>query len=238
MKKISFCMGLLSLLVLVSCEQVPQDDELDLDSTYARLGYAIGLRHGQRMASGDMAIDVDAYIEGFADAMSNTEPRMTEDEIENEIEALQARRKIAAESGRAELAKTNLEDGAAYRDSMMGRDDVLKTESGLLYIVLAPGKGESPDAEDAVEVHYEGKLIDGTVFDSSIKRGKTVTFGLNQVIPGWTEGLQLMKSGAKFQFIIPPHLGYGERGAGQMVGPNATLIFEVELIDIIEPNAD
>ena len=122
-------------------------------------------------------------------------------------------------------------------DKMAVREEVQTTESGLQYIVVEPGEGESPVAEDSVEVHYEGRLIDDTVFDSSFERGQTVTFGLTQVIPGWTEGLQLMKPGAKFKFIIPPELGYGEGGAGQMIGPNATLLFDVELIAVV-PNAD
>ena len=96
------------------------------------------------------------------------------------------------------------------------------------------GEGENPEAADSVEVHYEGRLIDGTAFDSSFERGETVTFGLTQVIPGWTEGLQLMKPGGKFQLIIPPELGYGEGGAGQMIGPNATLVFDVELVAVFK----
>jgi FKBP-type peptidyl-prolyl cis-trans isomerase len=118
-------------------------------------------------------------------------------------------------------------------EDLSAKGEVQTTESGLQYIVLETGEGESPVAADSVEVHYEGRLIDGTVFDSSFERGQTVTFGLTQVIPGWTEGLQLMKPGAKFKFIIPPELGYGEGGAGQMIGPNATLLFDVELIAVV-----
>ena len=121
---------------------------------------------------------------------------------------------------------------------MSGTEGVQTTESGLQYIVMESGEGESPVAADSVEVHYEGQLIDGTVFDSSFERGETVTFGLTQVIPGWTEGLQLMKPGGKFKFIIPPELGYGEGGAGQMIGPNATLRFDVELIAVVKADAE
>tara|TARA_Y100000385_G_scaffold251673_1_gene274605 strand:- start:166 stop:540 length:375 start_codon:yes stop_codon:yes gene_type:complete len=122
-------------------------------------------------------------------------------------------------------------------EDLSAKGEVQTTESGLQYIVLETGEGESPVAADSVEVHYEGRLIDGTVFDSSFERGQTVTFGLTQVIPGWTEGLQLMKPGAKFKFIIPPELGYGEGGAGQMIGPNATLLFDVELIAVVPSEA-
>jgi FKBP-type peptidyl-prolyl cis-trans isomerase len=121
---------------------------------------------------------------------------------------------------------------------MSSAEGVQTTESGLQYIVMEAGEGDSPVAADSVEVHYEGQLIDGTVFDSSFERGETVTFGLTQVIPGWTEGLQLMKPGGKFKFIIPPELGYGEGGAGQMIGPNATLRFDVELIAVVKADAE
>ena len=120
---------------------------------------------------------------------------------------------------------------------MSANDDVQTTESALQYIVMEPSEGENPVAADSVEVHYEGRLIDGSVFDSSFERGQTVTFGLTQVIPGWTEGLQLMKPGGKFKFIIPPELGYGEGGAGQMFGPNATLLFDVELTAVVKADA-
>ena len=123
-------------------------------------------------------------------------------------------------------------------EDLSAKGEVQTTETGLQYIVVEAGEGDSPVAADSVEVHYEGRLIDGTVFDSSFERGQTVTFGLTQVIPGWTEGLQLMKPGAKFKFIIPPELGYGEGGAGQMIGPNATLLFDVELIAVVPREED
>ena len=122
-------------------------------------------------------------------------------------------------------------------EEMSANEDVQTTESGLQYLVMEPGEGDNPVAADSVEVHYEGRLIDGSVFDSSFERGQTVTFGLTQVIPGWTEGLQLMKPGGKFKFIIPSELGYGEGGAGQMIGPNATLLFDVELIAVVKADA-
>jgi FKBP-type peptidyl-prolyl cis-trans isomerase len=123
-------------------------------------------------------------------------------------------------------------------EEMSANEEVQTTASGLQYIVLEPGEGDNPVAADSVEVHYEGRLVDGTVFDSSFERGQTVTFGLTQVIPGWTEGLQLMKPGAKYKFIIPPELGYGEGGAGQTIGPNATLLFDVELIAVVKADAE
>ena len=189
---------------------------------------------GQRMAADGMAVDVPAYAAGLEDALTGGEAMLTEDEINVEMTAFQERRQAEAEAERVALAKSNLETGRAYMEEMSGRAEVQTTESGLQYVVMKPGEGDSPVAEDSVEVHYEGRLIDGTVFDSSFERGQTVTFGLTQVIPGWTEGLQLMKPGSKFKFIIPPELGYGEGGAGQMIGPNATLLFDVELIAVVK----
>ena len=225
------------LAMTLGCDGTSQEQEVVLEATDARLSYGIGQRMGQRMAADGMIIDVAAYAAGLEDAMAGAESKMTEEEINTEMTAYQERRQAKAEADRTALAQTNLEAGTAYMEEMSAREEVQMTESGLQYIVVEPGAGDNPVAEDSVEVHYEGRLIDGTVFDSSFERGQTVTFGLTQVIPGWTEGLQLMKPGGKFKFIIPPELGYGEGGAGQMIGPNATLVFDVELIAVV-PKAD
>ena len=126
----------------------------------------------------------------------------------------------------------NSEKGAKFLAENATKEGVKTTASGLQYIINEPGSGVGPTADDKVEVHYEGRLIDGTVFDSSIKRGQPAQFGVTQVIPGWTEGLQLMKPGAKFTFFIPSDLGYGQRGSGQQIGPNETLIFDVEMLKV------
>ena len=215
-----------------------QKQEVVLETTDARLSYGIGLRMGQRMSADGMTVDIAAYSAGLEDAMTGAEAQRTDDEINTEMSAFQERRQAEAAAGRVALAQTNLEAGRAYMEEMSAREEVQITESGLQYIVVEPGEGENPVAEDSVEVHYEGRLIDDTVFDSSFERGQTVTFGLTQVIAGWTEGLQLMKPGAKFKFIIPPELGYGEGGAGQMIGPNATLLFDVELIAVVKAETD
>lgn len=120
----------------------------------------------------------------------------------------------------------------AFMDANKGKSGVKTTESGLQYEILAAGQGEAPRADDTVLVHYEGRLSDGTVFDSSIARGQPAAFGVGDVIPGWTEGLQLMRPGAKYRFTIPPELGYGARGAGGVIPPNAVLVFDVELLAI------
>jgi len=226
------------LVALVGCGGASQEQEVTLESTDERLSYGIGLRMGQRMAADGMTVDVDAYAAGLRDAQSGAEAKLTDEEINTEMSAFQERRQAEAEAERVAQAQSNLEAGRAYMEEMSANEDVQTTESGLQYIVMEPGEGDNPVAADSVEVHYEGRLIDGSVFDSSIERGETVTFGLTQVIPGWTEGLQLMKPGGKFKLIIPPELGYGEGGAGQMIGPNATLVFDVELISITPAEGD
>ncbi len=226
------------LIMMWGCSDASQEQEVSLESTDARLSYGIGLRMGQRMTADGMTVDVAAYAAGLEDAMTGAEAKLTDEEINTEMSAFQERRQAEADSERVALAQSNLEAGRAYMAEMSGTEGVQTTESGLQYIVMEPGEGDSPVAADSVEVHYEGQLIDGTVFDSSFERGETVTFGLTQVIPGWTEGLQLMKPGGKFKFIIPPELGYGEGGAGQMIGPNATLRFDVELIAVVKADAE
>ena len=223
----------LSYTLMLGCGANTEEKAVSLESTDARLSYGIGLRMGERMAADAMSVDVAAYAAGLEDAMTGAEPKLTLEEIDAEMTAFQERRQAEAEADRTALAQSNLEAGRAYMEDLSAKGEVQTTESGLQYIVVEVGEGDSPIAADSVEVHYEGRLIDGTVFDSSFERGQTVTFGLTQVIPGWTEGLQLMKPGAKFKFIIPPDLGYGEGGAGQMIGPNATLLFDVELIAVV-----
>ena len=230
--------ALASALVGCGAPTEEQKQEVVLETTDARLSYGIGLRMGQRMSADGMTVDIAAYAAGLEDAMTGAEAQLTDEEINTEMSAFQERRQAEAEAERVALAQTNLEAGRAYMEEMSAREEVQTTESGLQYIVVEPGEGENPVAEDSVEVHYEGRLIDGTVFDSSFERGQTVTFGLTQVIAGWTEGLQLMKPGAKYKFIIPPELGYGEGGAGQMIGPNATLLFDVELIAVVKAETD
>ena len=226
------------MVALLGCGGASQEQKVTLESTDARLSYGIGLRMGQRMSADGMQVDVAAYAAGLEDAMIGAEAKLTDEEINTEMSAFQERRQAEAEAERVEQAQSNLEAGRAYMEEMSANEDVQTTESGLQYIVMEPGEGDNPVAADSVEVHYEGRLIDGSVFDSSIERGQTVTFGLTQVIPGWTEGLQLMKPGGKFKLIIPPELGYGEGGAGQMIGPNATLVFDVELISITPAEGD
>lgn len=200
-----------------------------------RISYALGLSMGNNFrSSGIDKIDVDDFAAGVAAVYSGEKPRMTYDEAKAEIQAyfqaMEERQRAAA----AEMGKVNAAAGEAFLKENGAREGVMTTASGLQYEVLEEGTGTQPEAGDQVTVHYTGKLIDGTVFDSSVERGEPATFGVTQVIPGWVEALQMMKESAKWRLFIPSNLAYGPNGAGGAIGPNATLIFDVELIKVIK----
>lgn len=200
-----------------------------------RISYALGLSMGNNFrASGIQQINVEDFADGVAAVFYGSQPKMTYDEAKAEIQkyftALEEKQR--AES--AKMAEVNETAGKQFLEENGKRVEVMTTASGLQYEVLQDGDGEQPTAQDQVEVHYTGKLIDGTVFDSSVERGVPATFGVTQVIPGWVEALQLMKAGSKWRLFIPSQLAYGPQGAGGVIGPNATLIFDVELLKVIK----
>ena len=201
-----------------------------------KYGYALGSDVGNNFKKQKFDFDVDAFLAGFKTAFTGAESKMTEEEISTALQEFQTEMitKIAEE--RAKQATENKAAGEKFLAENKTKEGVKTTESGLQYIVEKEGEGESPAAEDTVEVHYRGTLLDGTEFDSSYKRGETAKFPLNRVIKGWTEGVQLMKKGAKYKFFIPSELAYGENGAGATIGPNSALIFEVELISFEKAN--
>lgn len=200
-----------------------------------RISYALGLSMGNNFrASGITEINVQDFADGVAAVFYGSTPKMSYDEAKAEIQAyfteMEKKQRAAAE----ELGKANAAAGEAFLAENGKRVEVKTTPSGLQYEVLTEGYGPRPEANDQVEVHYTGKLIDGTVFDSSVDRGMPATFGVTQVIPGWVEALQLMKAGSKWRLFIPSNLAYGPNGApGSPIGPNATLIFDVELLKVI-----
>lgn len=198
-----------------------------------RISYALGLSMGNNFkSSGIDKLDVQDFADGVAAVFSGEKPKMTYDEAKAEIQkyftAMEERQREAA----ATMAKVNAEAGEKFLKENGGRENVVTTASGLQYEVIKEGTGAQPQAGDDVTVHYTGKLIDGTVFDSSVERGAPATFGVTQVIPGWVEALQMMKEGAQWRLYIPSALAYGPNGAGGIIGPNATLIFDVELIKV------
>lgn len=200
-----------------------------------KLSYALGIGIGQQLKQmglkdtlivSDFAQSITDVLQGNELKVKNTEAQQIVNKFFEEEEARQT-------AAKAEAGKQALEEGQAFLANNANRPGVQTTKSGLQYEVLQEGSGRKPKATDKVRCHYEGTLIDGQVFDSSYKRNEPAVFGLQQVIAGWTEGLQLMSEGAKFRFFIPYRLGYGENGAGQFIPPFATLIFDVELIDVL-----
>jgi FKBP-type peptidyl-prolyl cis-trans isomerase len=195
------------------------------DSQAARRSYAVGVTAGAIAASNFEGIESRALVQGLKDKLAGGATLLAEDQVPvlvGEYQREQHERQAAE----------NRAEGEAFLTENAQREGVQVTDSGLQYEVLSPGDGPRPEATQTVTVHYRGTLLDGTQFDSSYDRGEPISFALNRVIAGWTEGLQLMPVGSKYKLYIPSDLGYGERGAGGDIGPNATLVFEVELIDI------
>lgn len=200
-----------------------------------KVSYALGLNIGQQLKQMGLgsSFSVNDFSEAVADMMGGKAPKMNSFEAQSVLEAFfnELEQRQAAEA--AEKGKVARVEGENFLKENANKPGVTVTASGLQYIVLAQGSGRKPKASDTVRCHYEGRLIDGTVFDSSYRRNSPADFGLNQVIKGWTEGVQLMSEGAKYRFFIPYNLAYGEMGAGSNIPPYAALIFDVELIKVL-----
>ena len=191
-----------------------------------KVSYALGLGIARQLAGmGASEVNVDDFAQALKDIFAGKEPQVTEQEGQQLVNEF-------FQNKQAEMAAKAKEGGEKFLEENGKKEGVVTLPSGLQYQVLREGNGKKPKATDKVECHYEGTLIDGTKFDSSYDRGQTATFGLNQVIAGWTEGLQLMQEGAKYRFFIPYNLAYGENGAGQSIPPYAALIFDVELVAV------
>ncbi|MDE6324032.1 MAG: FKBP-type peptidyl-prolyl cis-trans isomerase [Paramuribaculum sp.] len=198
-----------------------------------KISYALGLSMGNNFrSSGIEKIDVQDFADGVAAVFDGAEPKMSYEEAKEEIRKFFTAMEERQQAEAAKKGEINAKAGKEFLDKNAEREGVKKTESGLQYEIIEEGAGASPSKGDRVTVHYTGKLIDGTVFDSSVERGEPATFGVTQVIPGWVEALQMMKVGAKWRLFIPSELAYGPNGAGGVIGPNATLIFDVELLKI------
>ncbi len=212
-----------------------------LDTDNQKTNYMIGSDVGAYIKRSGLDFDLDAFVAGVKDAADEKESQLSQEEITKLRQAIQDKMKAAQETQRKEMmAKLeadkvkNLEAGKAFMANKAKAKGVNKTESGLLYEVVKQGDGAKPEsANSTVVVHYTGTLLDGKKFDSSVDRGQPATFALNQVIKGWTEGLQLMNAGSKYRFYIPPELAYGsDARPGSPIGPNSTLIFDVELLEV------
>lgn len=199
-----------------------------------RISYALGLSMGNNFkASGIQTINVQDFADGVAAVFDGLAPRMSYDEAKAEIQRFFGEMEKKQQEEAAKMAEVNRKAGESFLLENGKRVEVHTTASGLQYEILKEGDGPRPTAQDQVEVHYTGKLIDGTVFDSSVDRGQPATFGVTQVIPGWVEALQLMKAGSKYRLFIPSQLAYGPQGAGGVIGPDQTLIFDVELLRVL-----
>ncbi len=199
------------------------------------MSYALGMSMGHNFkGTGIKTLNSADFAAGVASVYDGVKPEMTFDEAKRIVNEYFAKLEAEMQAEAAKQGEVNRKNGEAFLTENAKREGIKVTESGLQYEVLESGKGDSPKASDNVEVHYTGKLIDGTVFDSSVERGVPASFGVTQVIPGWVEALQLMHEGDKWRLYIPSDLAYGPNGAGGVIGPNMTLIFDVELLRVIK----
>lgn len=236
MKKTLVAVAVASI-VLVGCgaekePAAPVEKPYTLETEQQKLGYSLGLMLGERLKADVEELDVDALRRAVEAVYSGAEPLLKPEEVEATMMAFQKKKVEEQQAALTKMAEENLTKGQAFMAENAKKEGVVTTESGLQYEVLTAGEGASPVAEDTVKVHYRGSLINGTDFDSSYSRGEPVSFPLNGVIPGWTEGLQLMKVGGKARLVLPAELAYGPGGMGEAIGPNETLVFEVELLEI------
>ena len=199
-----------------------------------KISYALGLGIGRQLLQmGASELSIDDFSQAIKDVIGGAELKVNDTEAQQIVQDFFQKQEEKQRVAAAEKGKTAKVDGEKYLAENAQKEGVVTLPSGLQYKVLREGNGKKPKATDQVKCHYEGMLVDGTMFDSSVQRGEPATFPLNGVIAGWTEGLQLMQEGAKYRFFIPYQLGYGERGAGSSIPPFATLVFDVELIEVV-----
>jgi len=218
-------------ILLIAC-QAKAGDGTELRTEKERVSYSIGVSMARNLQRQSIDVVPEATARGLMDALKGGKTALSDDEMRDILTAFQKKLLASREQRRKEEAEKNRKEGMAFLAENGKKEGIVTLKSGLQYRIIKKGTGRRPKATDRVVVHYRGTLIDGTEFDSSYKRGKPATFAVKGVIKGWTEALQLMRKGAKWQLFIPPELAYGERGAGSLIGPNSVLIFEVELLDI------
>ena len=207
---------------------------VELKTEEDKLSYSLGMNVAASILQLPVEVNNEIVIATVTDLLRGGQPQIEEPEYREIMQNFQKRLQAISEENMKKVSEKNAAEGKKFLEENAKKDGVKVTASGLQYIVLKEGTGASPAATDTVKVHYEGMLLNGQIFDSSIKRGEPIEFPLNHVIPGWTEGVQLMKEGAKYRFFIPSELAYGEQGAGNAIAPNSTLIFEVELIAVVK----
>jgi FKBP-type peptidyl-prolyl cis-trans isomerase FklB len=232
-KKIGMlCVVIILLNVFIFLSVGLADEKQKLNSQKDKESYSLGYQFGQSLKAQGVEINPDLYSLGFRDALGGKQPLMKQEEMQAMIAEVQKRVMAVRQKEFKEKAEKNLAEAKAFLEENKKKEGIKTLPGGLQYKILTEGSGKMPKATDTVTVQYRGTLISGTEFDSSYKRGQPATFPVNRVIRGWTEALQLMKEGSKWQLFIPPELAYGERGAGGQIQPNNALIFEVELISV------
>lgn len=205
---------------------------MSFSSNKEKISYIIGRDMAANFSKQGIEVDPDIFIQGYKEALSGAESKLSQAEVQAAMTALQQEMQARQAASQGQVAAANKAEGEAFLAENKDREGVVTLPSGLQYMVLEEGHGASPGPSDSVTTHYHGTLINGTVFDSSYDRGQPATFPVNGVIAGWTEALQKMKEGAKWRLFLPSNLAYGSQGAGEDIGPNATLIFDVELISV------
>jgi FKBP-type peptidyl-prolyl cis-trans isomerase len=225
----------LALLVVVS--QVKAQEGSVLKTQKDKISYSLGLNIGNNLKKQAVDVDPDLLARGIKDAVSGTKPLLTDAEVQEVLTAFQKEMVAKQQQENAQLGDKNKKEGTAFLAANKTKEGVKTLPSGLQYKVIKQGTGPKPKDTDTVKANYKGSLVDGTVFDSSEQHGGPATLRVNGVIKGWTEALQLMEVGSKWQLFVPAELAYGERGAGEVIGPNATLVFEVELVSIEPPKS-
>lgn len=218
-----------SVATCVAAAFSPVANAVELTTEQQKFSYGIGTQIGQSMKRQGVEVDVDAFAAAVRDAMEGRPPQLSPEEM---AEAVGNAEKKAEQDYKA-IASSNLENGTKFREDYAQEDGVKRLSNGILYKVEREGAGAQPKADSQVRVHYAGYLIDGNEFDSSYRRGEPAEFPLSGVVKGWQEVLPLMREGGKWQVVIPPELAYGARGAGAVIGPNATLVFDIELLKVL-----
>jgi FKBP-type peptidyl-prolyl cis-trans isomerase FklB len=223
--------GIVGVLFLMT--QVVAAESVTLKSQKDKISYSIGINMGRNLKQMAVEIDPDTFAKGFKDAFAGAKTLLSDEEMQTVLTALKKEMDAEQTEKMKVVGEKNKKDGEAFLAENKKKEGVKTLASGLQYKVIKEGTGKIPKVTDKVSTHYQGTLIDGTEFDSSYKRGEPATFPVKGVIPGWTEALQLMKVGSKWQLFIPAKLAYGDRGAGPNIGPNAVLIFTMELLSIL-----
>ncbi len=236
MKKMIAAVGVVLMLASFGCKKMEEQkkplSKEDLKTQIDKVSYGIGMDMGRNFKRSEMDINAELFMKGLKDGLKGTDFLMTDEEFKTTMQAFQQEMMTKQQEKMKKEAEAEKVKGKAWLDENAKKEGVKVLPSGLQYKVIKEGTGEQPQPEDTVEVNYVGTLTDGTEFDSSIKRGQPAKFQLNRVIKGWTEGVGLMKKGAKYQLFIPSDLAYGDRAAGDKIKPGSTLVFEVDLLNI------